>query len=347
MSDIGIPPSYSLQRFREMKAPLIDIRTSKEFIQGHWPGAKNIPLFNNQERALIGKAFKRKGKKEAVDIGLRIITPKLSELKRNLELVCSKSNNNSIRIYCWRGGLRSSSLGWLANAIGLNPVLLKGGYKSYRKWAIEQCNKKWPLKLLGGKTGTGKTSVLLELSRLGLAIIDLEGLANHKGSSFGGLGLGDQPTCEQFENLIAQTLQKLNESNPQAIWLEDESASLGKCRIPNGIFSQMKNASLVEIIRNKDERIDALVKEYSRHPESELVDATLRIKKRLGPQRTKKAIEAIKTAHWDAACLAMLDYYDKCYEYELQKLKNRKTIDVSGLSILCSAKKLIDHRLVY
>ena len=243
--------------------------------------------------------------------------------------------------------MRSSSIGWLSNVLGLRPVLLTGGYKTFRTWALNQFNKEWPLRLLGGKTGTGKTALLLELSKKGIFTIDLEGLANHKGSSFGGIGLAPQPSSEQFENTLALSLHNAEQLSSKSIWLEAESASLGKCRIPNNLFKQMRGAPLIEITRSKKERVNALINEYSKHKEEELKDATLRISKRLGPQRTKKALESIENHDWENACLAMLEYYDKCYKYELEKFQERETIDLSGLSSFSSAKKLMQINSVY
>jgi tRNA 2-selenouridine synthase len=347
MSGIGIPTSYSLKTFRSLKGPLIDIRSPKEYKQGHWPGSHNIPLFDDEERALIGSTYKSKGRESAVIAGLRVTSPKLEKIKNQLELQQSRSTKSHLRIYCWRGGMRSASVGWLANALGLNPVLLSGGYKTYRRWAINQFEKKWPLRLLAGKTGTGKTPLLVELSKKGIFTIDLEGLANHKGSSFGGLGLGAQPSCEQFENLLAQALHNSEVESSQAIWLEAESANLGKCRIPHKLFEQMKNARVLEITKSKNERIKILVDQYSRHKRSELIDATVKISKRLGPQRTKQAIESIEVGSWADACLAILEYYDKCYEHELKKIEHKETIDLSGLGNKSATEKLIANGLMY
>ncbi len=347
MSGKGIPSSYSLNTFRNLKGPIIDIRSPKEYIQGHWPGAKNIPLFNNDERDLIGKAYKRQGKEKAIMLGIKLVSPKLRTLKNKLKIVSSNTSNSFLRIYCWRGGMRSASLGWFANLLQLNPILLEGGYKSYRKWALNQFEKEWPLRLLGGKTGTGKTSLLLELREMGISIIDLEGIANHKGSSFGGLGVNLQPTSEQFENILAQKLYETESITPKGIWLEAESANLGKCRIPNKLFLQMKTAPLIEIKRSKKERVKTLVNEYSSNNKIDLQNATLRIRKRLGPQRTKKALDSINESLWEEACLAILEYYDKCYEFELEKKIKKASIDISGMSNKDSAKQLIELGLVY
>ncbi len=331
MSGIVIPRSFSLQCFRNTKGPLIDVRSPGEFQKGHWPGATNIPLFNDQERSLIGTSYKKEGRRKAIHLGIYLIKPKLPILKKLLETKCFESNGSSLKIYCWRGGLRSSSMGWLANLLGIKTIILKDGYKSYRRWSLNQFEKQWPLRIIGGKTGTGKTSLLLDLEKKGISTINLEGLANHRGSSFGGIELEKQPTSENFENILAEKLNQFEEKSITEIWLEDESIALGQCRIPKSFFSQMNKAPLIEIIKNSQERVSSLVKEYGKYKEEDLREATIRIRKRLGPQRTSKALQAIEQHNWEQACLIMLEYYDKCYEYSLSKIDNKKEIDLSGI----------------
>tara|TARA_Y100001968_G_C19184158_1_gene631926 strand:+ start:51 stop:767 length:717 start_codon:yes stop_codon:yes gene_type:complete len=236
---------------------------------------------------------------------------------------------------------------WLANKINIKAFQLVGGYKSYRKWVLKQFEHKWPIYLLGGKTGTGKTKILKSLSKKNICTIDLEGLANHRGSSFGGLGQPEQPSCEHYENLISESMNTLNIKKKQYIWLEDESPNLGNCRIPNGLIKQMKKAPLLEITKNKSERIKELIEIYSKYPKEEIKKATLRIQKRLGPQRTKQALEAITQNNWENACKAMLDYYDRCYEYQLSQVKQVKTIDLSGMENELAAELLIKEGYVY
>ncbi len=241
--------------------------------------------------------------------------------------------------------MRSAGMAWLAKTLGITPFILKGGYKSYRHWALGQFEKEWPIRLLGGKTGTGKTQLLMELKKRGLSVIDLEGLANHRGSSFGGLGLSPQPTTEHFENLLAEVLVHSNLKPSQGIWLEAESASLGHCRIPNHLVNQMKAAPVIEVVRGKQERIKRLVAEYSPNGAESLKESTLKIQKRLGPQRTKQALESLNKNDWGRACHEILDYYDRCYEHELQKTPERKTLDISGLNTETAANLLLGQAI--
>jgi len=156
--------------------------------------------------------------------------------------------------------------------------------------------------------------------------MDLEYLANHRGSSFGGLGMTCQPSNEQFENLLAEKLLGFSKNN--TIFIEAESANIGSCRIPNKLFKQMKDAKRIEIIQSKKNRIYELICTYSIFPSHELKNSVTRISKRLGPQRTKKAIEAIDSKNWEDVCNAVLDYYDKCYDYELANNEKVIIIDI-------------------
>ncbi|WP_320668438.1 tRNA 2-selenouridine(34) synthase MnmH [Prochlorococcus sp. MIT 1307] len=354
MSGIGLQTYLPIETFRQINGPVIDIRSSSEFNKGHWPEAISLPLFSDEERATVGKSYKNEGREKAILLGLKFIGPKIPVLKGKLQSLSQQvgnTNNDGInkyclKLYCWRGGMRSASVSWLANLLNLKPVILIGGYKAYRNWVLKQFQKELPLKLIGGKTGTGKTDLLYSMKKAGLFTIDLEGLANHRGSSFGSLGLPPQPTSELYENLLAETLENCKKNPAQYIWLEAESASLGRCRIPNELFKQMKKAPILEICRSQKERIQQLVKVYSNHDKDALIDAVTRISRRLGPQRTKEAKTAIENENWEQACVAMLDYYDRCYDYELARSPKRKTVDLTGKTADLAVEKLLREGLL-
>ncbi len=347
MSEKPTNSVYPVTDFRNLAIPIIDVRSPVEFAKGHWPGAINIPLFSDNEREFIGKSYKQEGRLKATFNGLKVTIPKSTKLKSIILKTASTKNysNKSLRIYCWRGGMRSSAFAWLARTVGIKTYLLKDGYKSYREWALNQFEADLPIRLLGGRTGTGKTDLLNQINSKKIHVIDLEGLANHRGSSFGSLGMNKQPSTQQFENAIAESLDKFAKSSAKEIWIEAESSSLGKCRIPNDLFKKMKKAPVLEVTKTKNERIDNLVNVYSRNSENELKDAVTRISKRLGSQRTKEAIIAIEKKEWSKACIAMLDYYDRCYDYELQKTTILNSIDLSGLNLQSSLNKILNEKL--
>ena len=335
--------SLSIQELRSHPGPLVDVRSPGEFAKGHWPGATNIPLFSDDERAAVGTTYKQQGRLPAVHLGLSITGPKLASHAQELEKIRDRGNP---RIYCWRGGMRSASMAWLAEQIDLSPVLLNGGYKSYRRWAQDQFMRPWPIRVLGGRTGTGKTDLLLAMERKGIAILDLEGVAHHRGSSFGGLGLPPQPSTEHYENLLAEVLDRHRMASAEAIWVEAESIQVGRCRIPKPFFDQMQLAPVLEIQRSLDERVKQLVAVYGHQGGEALADATERISRRLGPQRTRQALEAISRSDWSEACRATLDYYDRCYDRELERSPLRNRIDLDGLTPDQAADRLIRDELV-
>ena len=243
--------------------PVIDVRSPGEYGHAHIPGAHNLPLFTNDERKVVGTTYKQKGREEAIKIGLDYFGVKmrgmvekveqiignwqLANATGNLSLSADSEKNgivekplpiaNCILIHCWRGGMRSAGVAWLLDLYGFEVYTLLGGYKAYRNWVLAQFEKDYDIKILGGYTGSGKTAVILHLKENGEKIIDLEGLANHKGSAFGGIGMPPQPSPEMFENLLAIELYKMN---GQAFWMEDESQRIGILNIPHSLWKAMR-----------------------------------------------------------------------------------------------------------
>ena len=324
-----------LKKFRSFNGPLIDVRSPSEYYKGHMPNSINIPLFDNDERSLIGTIYKKEGREKAVIKGLGIFEKKikcfLDDLFNNIDshkIDLKKNNKESfVRIYCSRGGMRSESIAWLLEKYKLNPITLKGGYKKYRRWILDCFSKEWNIIIIGGKTGTGKTRLLSLLDKYNYQTIDLEGLARHRGSTFGGLGMKEQPSNEKFENKIGEKLYSFKRANN--IFVEAESANIGKCKIPHEFFQQMKTSRRIEIIRSESNRLDELINTYSVYRKEDLQESVLRIKKRLGPQRTKIAIESINNEEWDLVCRSVLDYYDKCYEHEKVGKDNITLLDLT------------------
>ena len=334
----------AIEAFLEGTGALLDVRAPSEYAQGHIPGARNLPLFSDAERAAVGTAYKQQGRRPAIQLGLQLVGPRLAGLGEALANAQADSGG-VLRLHCWRGGMRSESVAWLARQLDLPVVVLEGGYKAFRRWVLALVEQPWPVHLLGGRTGTGKTDLLLALQQRGVAVVDLEGLAHHRGSSFGGLGLPPQPSTEHYENRIAMALQR-QRTAPQ-IWLEAESVQVGRCRIPAGLWRQMQRAPLLEIQRPVAERLEQLVAVYGNQPAEALRKATERIARRLGPQRTAAALEAIARSDWGDAAGQMLDYYDGCYDHELGrhgKADQRRLLgshDLAGLSAEAAAERLL------
>lgn len=329
----------SVDDFLQRPGPIIDVRSPSEYDQGHLPGARSLPLFTDDERAEVGTCYKQQGRDAAVELGLERVGPKLATFARQAKAWTHAEDGNPVRVHCWRGGMRSSSMAWLLETAGLSPVVLEGGYKAFRRWVRHTLSRQRPILTLGGMTGTGKTLVLMALAQRGEQVLDLEGLAHHRGSSYGSLGLPPQPTNEQFENRVAMAWERC--SPPRPVWIEAESRRVGACRVPDELFAQMMAAPVVQIVRSPEERIQILEAEYGQADPEELIAATQRIRKRLGGLRTQEAIDAIGRGDLGTAIGLVLSYYDKTYRYDLeQRQPPQHTVDVTGLTPPQAAERL-------
>lgn len=300
----------TIDDFMRLKEPLPlgDVRTPAEFDHGHIPGAFNLPLFSNEERVLVGTTYKQVGKEAAILLGFDLTGPKWSGfIKQALEWAPDKK----IALHCWRGGMRSGAMAWALDLYGFEVYLVKGGYKHYRRWVLDQFETTYSLFILGGMTGSGKTRILHELRALGQQIVDLEELAQHQGSSYGSMNKFVQPTQEQFENNLAG---KLNQHDKQRkIWVEDESSTIGKCMVPRAFWNQMAASFLIDIKVPAAPRMEALVQEYGSLDKDFLLECTDRIRKRLGLDRAKIAMLAIKEDRMSDFIQVVMAYYDKAY----------------------------------
>ncbi|NJO90678.1 MAG: tRNA 2-selenouridine(34) synthase MnmH [Chloroflexia bacterium] len=245
--------------------PIIDVRSPKEFEHAHIPGAVNLPLFSNEERTKVGICYKNEGRQTAVLLGLELVGPKLAYFAKKAQEL---SANNQLIVHCWRGGMRSSSMAWLFGTLGIKTYILEGGYKAYRRFIKEQFTQHIDLVVLGGLTGSGKTEILKELAKMGQQVINLEDLANHKGSAFGALGQNAQTSTEQFENNLYQIWKTLDLNKP--VWVEDESKTIGKIGVPDELYLKIRNTNVIAVELPVDIRVDYLLEEYGKFSPSEL-----------------------------------------------------------------------------
>lgn len=296
---------------------LLDVRTPSEYAKGHIPGALNLPLFSNEERAVVGTIYKQESPEKALLTGLDFAGKKLRGF---VEKASVFAPSGKIALHCWRGGKRSSSMAWLLDLAGFDVHVLNGGYKSYKNFIRQQILQgNFNFMVLGGKTGSGKTQIIKALGQKGEQVIDLEKLACHKGSAFGWLGETQQPTSEQFENDLFEQL--LNFDPRKRIWIENESRSIGNVYLPDGFWEQLKNAPLINIEIPLEQRVQTLVDDYSRFPKADLLAAFYKIKKRLGGQNLKDAEIAIEENDFRKAAEIALAYYDKSYQFLLENNK--------------------------
>jgi tRNA 2-selenouridine synthase len=303
--------------------PLVDVRSPGEYARGHIPGAVNIPLFDDDERAIVGIGYKKGGREHAVQLGLEIVGPKLAGFMKRAKRLAPKKE---ILVHCWRGGMRSGSMAWLFETAGLKAVTLEGGYKAYRRYIRQQFARPVKMKVLGGFTGSGKTDILKVLEKKGEQFLDIEGIACHKGSVFGPLGQPPQPTNEQFENNLADVWRKFDSS--KTIWTEDESRQLGKCVLPDPLFFQLRQAPLIKIILPKAEREKRLVSEYGRFDKEALKEQLVKIRERLGGQYLKEALRALEDGDLQTVAGIALRYYDKAYAHGTAQRPREKVFEL-------------------
>ena len=323
--------------------PLIDVRAPVEFNKGAFPTATNLPLMNDEERHLIGIRYKEQGNTSAVELGKELVTPlKQERVKAWSDFVQAHPD---AYLYCFRGGQRSQiSQAWLKE-VGITIPRLKGGYKAFRGFLMsesERIGAETKTLILGGRTGSGKTLLLHELTNS----IDLEGLANHRGSSFGGF-TSEQPSQIDFEDALGYALIKHESQGDRHLVIEDESHNIGRIYIPKPIFHHLKKGELVILHTPMSERVDIIFDEYVtealkdytlRYADEattkwfhDAMDALERIRKRIGYERyidIKKAFEdafstQLKTGntteHKNWIEILLREYYDPMYDYQIEK----------------------------
>ena len=320
--------------------PLVDVRSPGEFQQGHIVGAVNIPLFSDEERAAVGTVYKQKTKEKAVALGYEYVTPKLNSF---LEQSGTIAKGGPIAVHCWRGGMRSHSFAKHLHDNGFEEVyVIEGGYKAFRNYVLDFLSQDIKLRVLGGYTGSGKTFILDELKQLGEQVVDLEGMAHHKGSAFGSLGETSQPSSQHCENQIFDYWRHLDMDRP--VWVEDESSRIGCVQIPKALFAQMRTNQLYFIDISKQERARFLVEEYAGFDNNHLAKSINGIAKRLGGQNVTAALEALEAEDYFRVAMITLQYYDKAY---LNGVANRdpemvQRIPLSTVNHTENAKQLLE-----
>lgn len=334
-------------RFLELagRIPVIDVRSPSEFTLGHIPGAINIPLFDDLERASVGTKYKKEGRIPAILEGLRCTGPTMSS---KLERALKSMKEGKLLVYCWRGGMRSEAMAWLFSLGDIETEVLDGGYKAYRQYILDRLSEKRKLIVLGGLTGSSKTHILRYIKGLGHQVIDLEGLANHKGSAFGSLGQPPQPSTEHFSNILFEEVRELNATIPS--WVEDESRNIGSVFMPDSFYENMQDTPTIILNMDVKTRLPRLIEEYSTYSAEALKASIIKISKRLGGDRTKDAILSIESGDIARAIEISLFYYDKAYRFGLTK-KHRHNIiyvetdtdniEMNASKILEAARKII------
>ena len=295
-------------------AVLIDVRSEGEFAEATIPGAINLPLFNDEERTQVGITYTHESPAQARELGLRLVSPKLPSLvKRAQEL----AEQGSLVVFCWRGGMRSKAFSQVLDLMGIPVYRLLGGYKAYRKQVLEYFQSALPFHVvvLRGNTGVGKTDMLGRLRQDGYPAIDMEGLANNRGSVFGDVGLGAAPTQKAFESLLYEELQHFK--NWPYIIVECESRRIGRVTLPQLFFQAMQDGTQVLVYDFMGNRVKRLHREYTAMPESifEIRKALQRLVKTLGRIKVAELNDLLDRDEEEFTRRLLVEYYDLLYSY--------------------------------
>jgi tRNA 2-selenouridine synthase len=307
--------------------PVIDVRSPIEYLKGHITGAINIPLFSDEERTRIGTVYKQKGRIPAIQKGLEFVGPKMKDMA---DEAGSLAQNQHLKVYCFRGGMRSEKMSWLFELVGISCFVLKGGFKAYRNQLLQDLAELPKLVVLQGPTGSGKTDILSALSHKGEQVIDLEKLARHRGSAFGHIGMEEQPTSLQFQNDVYTEMRKLDRN--KRIWVESESLSIGKVYLPETLWDSINRAPVVELSIPKEVRIKRLVRDYGSYDRELLITSTQKISRKFGHNNVKEVLGFLQEGDLKQATGLLLDYYDKSYNFSKNKYKIRKPLRVESRS---------------
>lgn len=318
--------------------PVVDVRSQGEFEEGHILGALNIPLLNDEERVVVGTTYKQQGQQQAIREGFRLVGPRLSDIIEKTERI---AQGKEVLVHCWRGGMRSNNFAQFVGMAGVKTQTVEGGYKAYRQVAVESFQRPLQIILLTGCTGSGKSEVLRELAAQGEQILDLEALAHHKGSAFGGLLMPAQPTTEQFQNNLFEEILKLDLS--KRVWVEDESIAIGKIFLPKELWQTMSQSPLVQMNVAKEVRIQRLADEYGPADRDEFLQIMIKVTKKLGGQHFNAAKEKLLQGDMASTIDILLTYYDKAYLNSIDKRNSKITLSCewNGREITKYASELI------
>ncbi|TJX14171.1 tRNA 2-selenouridine(34) synthase MnmH [Tissierella creatinini] len=320
---------------------LIDVRSPGEFASETIPGAINIPIFTDEERAIIGTTYVQESMDEAKQLGVEAISRRLPDIFKQVNELDKEYKN--LVFFCARGGFRSRSLVVLFKSLGINAIRLEGGYKGYRGYvnaSLPKIVEEVQFKVLYGNTGCGKTEVLMELKKQGYDILDLEGCANHRGSLLGGVGLGTPHTQKMFESLVYHSL-KNRKSN--VVFTEGESKRIGRVAMPEYLFHAVKSGENIEIKCEIDLRIENILKDYINDTDYEILHALSFLKKHIGEKNFEEYSELIKKHDYIPVVKdLMIKYYDPKYEF-----KNREYIgSFENRDAKTTAKEIINFTFV-
>ena len=314
--------TIELEKALELKrkgALIIDVRTPAEFAESTIPGAVNVPIFSNEERAQVGTLFKQQGKKDARKLGVELVAPKIPTLMEQVE-DARCDHPGPVIVFCWRGGMRSLAMTSFLNLAGIHARQLLGGHKGFRRKVLDYFEQQqWPpVFVVRGLTGVGKTRILNQLQQMDYPVIDLEGLANHRGSAFGALGLEPQPSQKQFDALLWDRLEQLRDRS--YLVTEGESLHIGRLMVPKSFHQAMQVQASLWVAASLDIRTQIILEDYPaldqlREQFKRPINA---LKERLGGKVVAEFLELLNSGQWDKLVRElMVRYYDPLYMHTL------------------------------
>ena len=297
----------------------IDVRCPREYKKGHYTNAINIPIFSDDEYQKLGQIYRKEGDTVAYQLGYKYALNSKTRILGSMR----KLDKNDFIIYCARGGMRSKGFQTIVNQEGYKTSRIKKGYKEIREHVLNSFKEKRVVVIIAGSTGTGKTTIINKMKECGHDIIDLEKLANHRGSAFGDLGIAEQASQQQFENDLSYFWTQTDPGRD--VFIESESRKIGKVSIPEGIWEQMVKALYLKIDMGIDRRVENLIKDYGEYPRSDLEKRIHQISRKLGGQNVKTAIDFLENNSLHELCKFLLEnYYDKMYGLAYEKRDSKK-----------------------
>jgi tRNA 2-selenouridine synthase len=300
---------------RRKGALLVDARTPAEFAEATIPGAINVPIFSNEERALVGALYKQQGKLVARKRGVELVAPKIPQLIEQVDRAYRQTNGPVI-VFCWRGGMRSLALTSFLNLVGIPARQLIGGHKAFRRHLCRFFEgQTWPaIFVLRGLTGVGKTRVLHQLQQQNYPVVDLEGLARHRGSAFGALGLPPQPTQKMFEARLWERLEQL--ATADYLVTEGESLHIGRLQVPKTFHRAMQDQPSLWLTASLELRARIILEEYPALDQlrEQFEKPILALKEKLGKKTVEELLLLLASGDWQTLVRElMVRYYDPLY----------------------------------
>jgi len=311
---------------------LIDVRTPKEYQESTIPGAINIPVLLDEERVMVGTAYKKESQEKAKQLGIEAISKRLGDITKQISELSKKCDN--IVFFCARGGMRSGSMTSFFKSMGYKTARLSGGYKSYRAFMIEDFENivhGVTLITLHGKTGTGKTKILNELQKKGIETIDLEGLAKNRGSHFGHIGIPQDRSQKTFESLLYDAV-KHRKNN--IIVIEGESRKIGPIHIPDPFWDTMKEGVKILVEAPTEMRLDIIMDDYTGIDQlkENLLEVAEKLKRYMDGSAYSKFIELVEKGEIrEAARQMMIEYYDPMYNKSLNKHNYHEEVMIESI----------------